>query len=236
MPTIGGKKLWKMLNRMHIPIGRDKLYNWLSSNDLLLRYKSQKAPKTTDSSQWLRQFDNLVKNKEVTGINQVWVSDITYLNVGDEFAFLSLITDVYSRRIVGWKVWPTLGTDGSYIALEHAIEECGKAGFNDLIHHSDRGVQYCSKRYTKLLKANGMAISTTQDGSPYDNAIAERVNGILKEEFIKNRTYDTIEEIEKAIDNYVTIYNCKRPHTSLNYNCPDDIYYGRQKGKMKKIY
>lgn len=236
METIGGKKLWRMLNDMHISIGRDRLYSWLSANNLLLKYKTQKAPKTTDSSQWLRQFDNLVKNQEVTDINQVWVSDITYVNVGKDFAFLSLITDVYSRRIVGWKVWPTLNTDGSYLALEQAIENCGKDGFNNLIHHSDRGVQYCSKQYTKLLKANGIAISTTQDGSPYDNAIAERVNGILKQEFIRDKYYNTIEDIEKDIDKFITIYNDKRLHASLGYKTPSDVYYGREKGIVKKIY
>ena len=184
----------------------------------------------------MRLFDNLVKGIEVTVINQVWVSDITYVKVGKDFAFLSLITDVYSRRIVGWKIWPTLNTDGTYMALVQAIEDCGKDGFDNLIHHSDRGVQYCSKQYTNLLKANGIAISTTQDGSPYDNAIAERVNGILKQEFLRDKKYNTIEAIEKDIDKFIKIYNERRPHTSLNYKTPNDVYYGIEKGKKMRIY
>ena len=98
------------------------------------------------------------------------------------------------------------------------------------------GVQYCSKQYTNLLKANGIAISTTQDGSPYDNAIAERVNGILKQEFLRDKKYNTIEAIEKDIDKFIKIYNERRPHTSLNYKTPNDVYYGIEKGKKMRIY
>ena len=168
---IGGVKIWKELNDNGIKGGRDELYKWLRQNDLLVKHKKQYV-RTTDSSKWLKQFPNRVKGLEINRPNQVWVSDITYLNTLNGFVFLSLVTDAYSRRIVGYHVHKDLSTQGPLKAVYKAFTDCDIDPLKKLIHHSDRGCQYCSGEYVETLSMKGIAISTTQDGSPYDNMVS----------------------------------------------------------------
>lgn len=229
-PRVGGLKLWRMLKRAGLPVGRDYIYRVLGENGLLVK-TGKKRVYTTDSSGWLRQFSNLVKGLEINRPNQVWVCDITYLQAGDGFVFLSLITDAYSRKILGYHVHPNLDTDGPLTALRMAIEQAGHIAPNDIIHHSDRGCQYCSAMYVNVLKQYKIRPSTTQDGSPYDNAMAERVNGILKTEWLDNEKFDDIEQPRRKVSEVIEIYNNERLHMAINSNTPEEVYSGEKKAK-----
>ncbi|RYY31775.1 MAG: IS3 family transposase [Sphingobacteriaceae bacterium] len=163
-----------------------------------------------------------MKGKPVVRSNQVWVSDITYLRTRKGFIYLSLITDVYSRKIVGWHVDVSLGVEGTLKALKKALGQCKST--EGLIHHSDRGIQYCCYLYTDLLKKHGVIISMGEAGNCYDNAIAERVNGILKGEYMLDSTFRDHSQAEKSVKQAVHLYNYKRPHWSLNLKKPADVY------------
>ena len=219
----GGVKLWKALNNKGVKVGRDELFRWLRERGLLVKYKRRYVV-TTDSSKWLRQFDNLVKGLQITHPNQVWVSDITYVETKNGFVYLSLITDAYSRRIMGYHVHNELTTEGPMKALYKALGYVDDKNLKNLIHHSDRGCQYCSSKYVSTLRSNNMRISTTQSGSPYDNAIAERVNGTLKREWLNNRTFKDLYEVRECVDKIVNTYNTKRLHYSLKLRTPDSAY------------
>jgi hypothetical protein len=218
-----------MLNKSGLPVGRDKVFRLLGENGLLVKPRKKRVY-TTDSSGWLRQFPNRVKGLKINKVNQVVVSDITYIEVGEGFAFLSLITDAYSRYILGHELHATLDTSGVLQALEQALEKIGKENTRDMIHHSDRGCQYCSADYVKKLKTNKIKPSTTQDGSPYDNAIAERVNGILKTEWIDMEKFKDIKQAKERIKQIIEIYNNERLHTSVNWNTPAEVYYKKKEG------
>ena len=228
-PRVGGLKLWQMLNKGGIPVGRDKVFRLLGEKGLLVNPRKKRVY-TTDSSGWLRQFPNRVKGLKITRENQVVVSDITYIQVGEGFDFLSLITDAYSRYILGHELHATLDTTGVSSALDQALERIGKGKAQGMIHHSDRGCQYCSGDYVKKLKTNGIKPSTTQDGSPYDNAIAERVNGILKTEWIDMEKFKDIEQARERISEIIDIYNNERLHASVNWNTPAEVYYKKKDG------
>lgn len=223
MPNIGSVKLWKMLNDNNLKIGRDKLLSLLREHDLLVKKRCYK-PRTTDSRSWLHQYPNLVKGLHVTGPDQVWVSDITYVSTRSGFVYLSLVTDAYSRRIMGWHVHENLDSAGPLSALTMALAESDASSFKGVIHHSDRGTQYCSSDYTGVLKKHEFSISTTQDGSPYDNAIAERVNGILKSEWINDMILTGAQQAREIVEAIVKIYNTKRPHYSIGLEVPSLVY------------
>jgi len=196
MPKLGTRKLYYMLNpffREHeVKMGRDALHKLIQENGLLIQRKRRYA-QTTFSNHWLRKYPNLIKDLEVTEAEQLWVSDITYISLKDGFNYLSLITDAYSRKIVGYYLHKNLSNYGALEALQQALISRKSSG-NNLIHHSDRGVQYCSSQYVDLLMSNNIQISMAEKGSPYENAIAERVNGILKTEFGLGKIFNTHKE------------------------------------------
>ena len=225
MPKLGGKKLYRMisgdLERMEIKLGRDKFFKLLGKNGLLIHRKKRYA-KTTNSSHRFKIHKNLIKDLEPDQRNKVWVSDITYIIVEDSFCYLSLITDLYSRRIIGYDISDSLNMEGSIRALRMAMK--GKNDLLGLIHHSDRGIQYCSNLYTGLLTENKIEISMSEKGNPYENAVAERVNGILKEEFMLGESFKTKEQAYKAVKEAIETYNEDRPHMSINYMTPNQKY------------
>lgn len=227
LPRVGTKKIYHMIKpallEHQIKMGRDKLFDLLADHGLLIRKKKRK-PVTTDSSHSLFRYSNLVKGIVVTRINQIWVSDITYLRIADRFAYLSLITDAFSRKIVGYYLHNTLGTIGPLNALQMAINNADLSTKQYLIHHSDRGLQYCSSDYITLLRNNFIAVSMTQNGDPYENAMAERINGILKIEFGLYVTFRNFTAAQTAVDTAVNNYNTLRPHMSLQLKTPASVH------------
>lgn len=224
-PRMGGRKLLHFLDAIlaaeDIQIGRDRFFNLLRSNNLLVP-KLRRKRRTTyvDKSLPLRQ--NLIKDLVVTRANQVWVSDITYIPVGDYFVYLSLITDVYSRKIVGWHVHPTLSTEGCLEALKMALKTVRPG--EKVIHHSDRGCQYASHEYAEALERAGITISMTEEQHCYENGLAERVNGILKLEYGLEFNQRTYENCVKNVKQAIEFYNTQRPHQSLSYRTPSEVY------------
>jgi len=218
-----------------IRVGRDKLFDLLRANNMLVRKRKRKFF-TTDSHHWLRKYDNLIMDKKITGPNQLWVSDITYVkNSHGSAYFLYLITDAYSQKIVGWHISLDLKADSAVKALSQAIRD-NQGRINNLIHHSDRGSQYCSSKYVSLLEKNDIAISMTNPGSPQENAIAERVNGILKEEWLYDTDFRSLKEAHNKIRDVIKIYNTYRPHNSLNNEVPQKIHdMGFSRHKAERV-
>lgn len=226
-PRLGGRKLFLLtgpFRRQHgIAMGRDAFFRMLDRYGLLSERKRNK-PRTTDSGHWMKKYPNLVVGLAPTASDQLWVSDITYLSLTDRDAFLSLVTDAYSRKIIGFHVSGNLSAHGPVRALQMAIS--GRTEIKGLIHHSDRGVQYCCAHYVNELKACGIAISMTQGGDPRDNAIAERVNGILKMELLEP-VFKNLPAVIGAVSQAVYIYNYLRPHSSLSMLTPA-LVHGRE--------
>ena len=224
MPRIGTRKLHYMLTdtlqKHDISIGRDKLFDLLEDYGLLIRRRKRKRINTTDSNHPFRKYPNLIRELEVLRPNHLWVSDITYISLADRFCYLSLVTDAYSRMIVGYCLYPTLKKEGPLEALNMALSKLDKGQPANLIHHSDRGLQYCCSDYITLLENNAMVISMTEKGDPYENAIAERVNGILKDEFGLDRDFDNFEQALAVTISSIAIYNGQRPHMSCNNLTP----------------
>ncbi len=211
--------------RQHnISMGRDNFFDLLRQNKLLVR-KTKRAVYTTNSKHHFHRYSNLVKGFTPLKAHELWVSDITYIPLKERFAYLYLITDAYSRKIVGFHVSDDMKVSSAVVALKKALAQ--KPPETIVIHHSDRGIQYCSNEYTALLQQHHAMISMTQSGDPLENALAERVNGILKTELISN-TYPDIETASVSIAKAITIYNYKRRHASINYQVPDDVH--NQKG------
>lgn len=227
MPLLGTRKIQYLLlpelENHGIKMGRDQLFGLLRFHGLLIR-RRKRMVKTTDSHHWLKKYPNLIKDLIVTAPEQLWVSDITYIRTLQGFSYLSLITDAYSRKIVGYTVYPSLAAIGCIQALEMALQSRKRTSPYFLIHHSDRGIQYCSGDYVALLNEGNIAISMTQSGSPYDNALAERVNGIIKNEFFPKKVYQNHKEAVKAIAKIVQAYNRIRPHASVDYLTPDQAH------------
>ena len=200
-----------------IKMGRDGLYNLLSTHGLLVR-KRKRKPRTTDSDHPYRKYPNLIKEMILTGPGQLWVSDITYLRLPKGFCYLSIVTDAYSRKFVGYKLHPTLESTGATDALNMAVQDHKKGA--GLIHHSDRGVQYCCGDYVRMLEHHYIRISMTENGDPYENALAERVNGILKDEFSLDQTFGSFAAATATVAQAVHRYNHIRPHASCDYKTP----------------
>jgi len=224
-PRLGGLKLHSLLRTEFeaqcIYLGRDRFFDVLRSQDLLLE-PLPKAPRTTNSAHSLPVFTNLVKDLELTGSNQVWISDITYIRTREDFAYLSLITDKYSRKIVGYHLGKTLESDETRMALEMALNQLPENRFP--IHHSDRGCQYCCHEYVKRVKERGLSISMTEVDHCAENAQAERMNGILKQEYFLNHKFRTVEQARRAVDEAVRLYNTCRPHRSLKLKTPSIVH------------
>ncbi len=224
-PRSGGKKLYRMLKtdfqQMKIKIGRDRFFDILRKEDMLVKRKKRYA-KTTNSNHNFRIYTNLIKDVIETKPDGIWLTDITYIRTGETFMYLSLVTDLYSRKIIGSCLSDNLSIEGSVKALKQAMR--GKSNLQGSIHHSDRGIQYCSKEYTKLLTSKGIQISMSEKGNPYENAVAERVNGILKEEFLLSDTFTDKETAKKAVKQAIETYNKSRIHMSIDYKTPEDKY------------
>lgn len=225
LPRLGTRKLYYRLGRQFkangIKIGRDAMFAFLRSEHMLIKPK-RSYHKTTNSKHWLHKYPNLLKDrKPATRPNEVWVSDITYIDTKAETAYLSLITDTYSRKIVGYHLHDSLHTDGVAAAMQMAVkhEQINKS----LIHHSDRGLQYCSAQYQQLLAKHKITPSMTDGYDCYQNALAERINGIIKGEFLVVKPTD-ISQARSMIGQAVDLYNNRRPHLALYYQTPNNVH------------
>ena len=224
-PRLGGVKLYHMfkceLAKAGVDIGRDRFCKVLREKGLKLD-PLPKAPRTTNSQHNLPVFSNQFKDLEVKKANEAWVSDITYIRTEDRFVYLSLITDSYSRKIVGYHVGSTLEAVESLKALDMAA--AGLKEGEQPMHHSDRGGQYCSHKYVGKLEGLGMEISMTEENHCYENAMAERVNGILKQEYWLGGCFKNKEQAVKAVDQAIYLYNTRRPHLALKYKTPEEVH------------
>lgn len=237
---MGGRKLFHCLQvdeiftRHQIKMGRDKFFDLLRENNLLVKRKRRKS-KTTNSHHWLKKHPYLVDSIEVTKSELLWVSDITYLRLQTGFVYLSLITDAYSRKIMGYELHKSLETEGPLLALKLALKN-RQFPERSLVHHSDRGVQYCSFAYVEKLQENNIRISMTQSGSPYENALAESINGTLKVDFDLEQIFDNYEQALHTVNQSIEHYNTVRPHGSINYLTPKKAHLktGKLKNKWKK--
>jgi transposase InsO family protein len=224
-PRVGGRKLYEALQpsfeASDLKVGRDYLFDILREYDMLIKRKKATC-RTTFSHHRFYTYRNLVKSMTVTRPNQVWVSDITYIRTISGFCYLALITDMYSRKIVGYDISDSLELAGCLRALKLARRQARPAA--GLVHHSDRGFQYCSNQYVDELKKHGFQISMTEENHCYENAIAERVNGILKDEFYIDQVFYSLDYARLAVKNAIEIYNSKRLHLSLCYKTPNMIF------------
>lgn len=222
---MGGRKLYSWLKPwMHgkgIKMGRDKFFELLAANGLLVNRHRRHAC-TTDSYHRFRVYKNQLKHRELKKAHQGWVSDITYIRTGRDFMYLFLVTDAFSRKVVGWNLSGSLAIPGAVSALKMAIRQCPDT--RGVVHHSDRGVQYCSKGYVKLLKKAGAVISMTEENHCYENSVAERVNGILKQEYGLGETFNSRQSAAKAVREAMWSYNMERPHWSLNLATPEQVH------------
>lgn len=226
LPRLGTRKLYHRIKPQlitrGIKVGRDKLFLWMREYDLLLKPK-RRYIQTTMSKHWMRKYPNLVKEMRITHPEQVWVSDITYIKTRQGNCYLNMVTDAYSRKIMGYAVDDNMETNSMIAALKMVIKQKHPNG-QKTTHHSDRGVQYCSKEYVELLAGNGIEISMTQNGDPYENALAERMNRTIKEEFGLDGIVNTKEQAIHVIKEAVELYNNRRPHLSLNMNTPQMVH------------
>ena len=232
---IGGRKLLGLITPQ-MPkdeqIGRDAFFDLLRRNGMLVRKRRIKAF-TTNSFHWLRKYPNLIKEMVPERPNQLWVSDITYIRTGNGFVYLYLITDAYSRKIVGWQLSETMEAQNALKALYMALSQL-PAEAKDIIHHSDRGIQYCSSKYVNCLQKHGIKISMTENGDPYENALAERVNGILKTEWLYDMTLKNHADANKAVKSIINIYNTERPHSSIEMLTPAQAHL--RTGTLKRLW
>jgi putative transposase len=234
LPKIGTRKLQYMVNQKLIEhkleVGRDYLFNLLTKHKLLIRNRRRRII-TTDSKHWMHKYSNLTLELQVISPEQLWVSDITYIRLINGFVYLSLITDAYSRKIVGYNLRKDLSAEGCLNALQMALSDRMYL-HQQLIHHSDRGCQYCCKEYVAMLNENNIAISMTNNGDPYENAIAERINGIIKSEFNLYSSQFGFDETSALIEKTITAYNQLRPHASCDYLTPNQAH--QKSGILKK--
>jgi transposase InsO family protein len=233
LPKVGTVKLLHMLKNdlsaHKILIGRDSFFKLLRKYDLLVKQK-KRFIRTTMSNHHFKKWTDLTESISVTGVEQLWVSDITYLTTQNGFIYLSLVTDAYSRKIVGYHLSQHLKAQGCLIALHKAI---GSLNANAaVIHHSDRGIQYCCDAYIEVLQSNNIAISMTQNGSPYDNAIAERINGILKTELDLDKNFTNYNAAISIVHHAIDAYNRIRPHMSCGNLTPEKAH--QQQGLLIK--
>lgn len=229
MPMLGTRKLYYMLQHdakyLRIKIGRDALFRYMREADLLVK-KKRKYIQATNSKHWLRKHPNLLKGKKIGRAEEVFVSDITYVKSNEGDHYLSLVTDASSRKIMGYHVSNDMNASSVAKALEMAISN--RQTKRSLIHHSDRGLQYCSKLYQELLEKNNITPSMTDGYDCYQNALAERINGILKSEFLLEHCA-SFKDLQRATKESIEIYNTKRPHLSLKMKTPnckhkEDVY------------
>jgi len=224
-PRLGGRKLLHLLredfSEAGVNLGRDRFFELLAESDMLVIPKPG-APRTTNSRHSLPVFANLLAGQVLSAPNEAWVSDLTYIRTDEGFLYAALITDAYSRKIVGAHIGDSLEAEGCLLALEQALATLPAGKYP--IHHSDRGCQYCCHEYVERLQTRELPISMTQVMHCYENAQAERVNGILKQEYELDRRFRTKEQARKAFEQAVWLYNHRRPHLRLNYRFPADVH------------
>lgn len=224
-PRLGGRKLLHLLSPLlaeaGVKVGRDRFYEVLAEADLLVAPKCG-APHTTNSRHSLPVFNNLLAGKDLCAPNEAWVSDLTYIRTDEGMLYAALVTDAYSRKIVGAYISDSLEAEGCLRALDQALRELPEG--KHPIHHSDRGCQYCCHEYVERLQARGLPISMTQIMHCYENAKAERINGILKQEYEMDRKFRTKAQAKVAFEQAVWLYNYRRPHMSLNKRFPADVH------------
>jgi len=232
---IGARKLREIISKQlpeEMLIGRDAFFNLLRHYGLLVRRRKTRVI-TTNSFHWLHKYPNLIRDLDPIRPNQLWVSDITYIKVGEKFVYLFLITDAYSRKIIGWNLAESMAAENALIALYMALSQL-PASNKELTHHSDRGFQYCSTKYVNCLEKHDVKISMTENSDPYENAIAERVNGILKTEWLYDLELNNYEEAKNAIREIIEIYNNERPHSSIEMLTPAEAHL--KEGKLMKLW
>jgi transposase InsO family protein len=233
-PKMGTRKIYYLikndLQAQGIKMGRDALFDLLAEHNMLIR-KRKRTVKTTNSNHWFRKYPNLTQELTLSRPNQLWVSDITYVRTRSSFNYLFLLTDGYSKKILGYQLSHNLDSRNAVKCLEMALKTLCKPLIG-LIHHSDRGIQYCSKEYVNLLQDNNIRVSMTEKGDPRENPIAERINGILKDEYL---TVDNTDNKQISMDQLIRvigIYNEQRPHLSCNMLTPEQAH--NQSGVLKK--
>jgi len=235
LPYTGGRKLHYMLKNelsgLGIKLGRDGLFRFLREEHLLIK-RRRKYLKTTNSKHWMRKYPNKVKELSIVRPEQVWVADITYLKANSKHYYLHLITDAYSKKIVGFELADNMYASTTTNALRKATAQ--RMYKEPLIHHSDRGLQYCSQEYISVLKENDIEVSMTEQSDPYENAVAERVNGILKNEFGLDDVFENKELMEQQVYQAIALYNQLRPHYSINYLTPNQAH--KQRDVKLKTY
>lgn len=234
-PKMGGRKLHDLLKeelaKKGIKMGRDVLFELLAANGLLIR-KRRRRVTTTFSGHRFRKYPNLIKALVVDRPNQLWVSDITYWFTNYKCLYISLVTDAYSKRIMGYEVAESLHAVHSKAALQMALDHINPQIGKTLIHHSDRGLQYCCADYIGLLDSFHIQISMTETGDPLENAIAERVNGIIKNEYLAHQSVYSLAQARVVLEQAVFLYNYKRPHLSCDMLVPEQAH--QQEGKLKR--
>lgn len=237
-PGLGCAKLYLIIKKSFESTGcmpgRDAFIELLRSNGLMVQIKRRRHYKTTDSSHHYHKYDNLIKEIVPSRPNEIWVSDITYVETEEGVCYLSLITDAYSRKIVGWTVGSTLETIYPLQALRMALDGIDEETASKLIHHSDRGCQYCSSAYVHELKRRRISISMTQSGDPLENPIAERANGIIKTEWLYKMKITTREECIRELERIILFYNTERPHRSIGMQTPEVAHL--QEGPLKRCW
>lgn len=235
---LGGRKLFfKLETFMHehnIKMGRDAFFDLLRDNKLLIKQRKRHHV-TTNSNHWMKKYPNLIKDIEPLGPNHVWVSDITYWKTKGGHYYISFITDAYSRKIVGYHVADTMEAIESATALKMAIKTL-KISAEGLIHHSDRGSQYCSSMYVNMLKKEGIKISMTENGDPLENAIAERINGIIKGEYLFDYLIKTLLNAKEVLKSVVKLYNEDRPHSSIGNAVPSQVHNNETDIEIKRLW
>ena len=228
LPRAGGKKIYDLIKKdleaMGIKVGRDKVFDVLRKNGLLIKAK-RSFTKTTNSYHRFHCWKNQIKDKKMARANECWVSDITYIRTMEKFVYLSLITDLHSRKIVGWNLSNSLAIEGALAALSMALKQRKDKNL-PLIHHSDRGIQYCCHEYVKRLQDNEIIISMTEENHCYENSVAERVNGILKDEFLLDSVFKNYMDAHRAAEDAIRVYNDYRPHWSLKLRTPSAVHQG----------
>ena len=234
LPMLGGRKVYHQIKpamqMASIKMGRDKLFRLLGDHNLLIKPKRRYVT-TTNSKHWLRKYPNIIKDVEITRPEQVWVSDITYIKTDEGNCYLNLVTDAFSRRIMGYSIAQNMNTEEMKKAYDMAVC-CRIYPDEPLIHHSDRGLQYCSSEYVKISTDNNIAISMTENGDPYENALAERMNRTLKEEFGLGRRLPSRQQAFRLAAEAVDLYNQRRPHLSLKMNTPHNVHL--QKSRLQE--
>lgn len=226
LPRLGTRKIHSLIKEQlqvqGIKFGRDKLFALMQYYGLQIKPR-RRYTQTTMSKHWLRKWPNIIKNKIVTTPDEVWVSDITYIKTEVGNCYLNMITDMYSRKIVGYAVADNMETESMIAALKMATVE-RKYPMAKTIHHSDRGLQYCSKEYELLTSKNNIRLSMTENGDPYENALAERMNRTIKEEFGMDKILKNKEQVKQLVKESILLYNQKRPHLALKMKTPEQVY------------